>query len=987
VKLRARGLPAPEVTVNGAPAQAAAGGGLVARVTLAEGANAIRATARNPLGEASASASVVLDTRPPELALATPAAGALTADASVEVTGTVRDASAIRSLQVNGAPAELVNGAFRATAPLVAGANTIAVQSTDAAGNAATARVQVTRGERPSLAIESPAQGSLVAAPSLEVKLRARGLPAPEVTVNGAPAQAAAGGGLVARVTLAEGANAIQATARNPLGEASASASVVLDTRPPELALATPAAGALTADASVEVTGTVRDASAIRSLQVNGAPAEVVNGAFRATAPLVAGANTIAVQSTDAAGNAATARVQVTRGAKPQIELAAPAEGTLVSAAEIEVSGPVSGLPAPEVSVNGVAARVADGAFRVRVPLVEGRNALVATARNPLGEASASRGVARDSLPPELSAAAALDRPITAEPAIEITGRVRDAGSPPQVVVNGSPAVVVDGAFRVQAPLSLGENAIAVEATDAAGNRSRSVLEITRGERPAIRIEAPGAGVRARTGALEVTGGISGLPAPAVDVNGAPAVVAAGRFRASVPLAEGRQTLVATARNALGEARAEVAVVGAGPPVVTITAPAEGFVGRVTPLAVRGTVSDPGAKVDVNGVPATVVGGEFSAEVPLAEGANEIVVSAVTEIGRASATRRGVLDTRPPAVTISAPVAGAVLREPSVLVSGSATDESRIRAIRIGDRSLPGAPAFSDGVELALGANTIVVTAEDAAGNVGRAEVGVRRELPEPPPSLPAEPFAAPPPVAPAPVTPEPVTPAPAPAPPVAPAAPTPAAPPVAPAPAFEAAPAPPVAPAPAPSPAVAPAPAPAPPVAPAPVAPAPPAPAPEPASPAEAPLGPPQPEAPAAAPPPAVAPAPAVEPALAPPPPAEPAAPPAPALVVPSEPAEPGAPLRIAITATIQGSSAAQPSAVVAGTVSDPAASVAVNGLAAAVSGTSWSVSIPLVDGANRISAVASRGGEQATATTTVLREWVPAIPAPPPPPPPAAP
>jgi hypothetical protein len=700
-----------------------------------------------------------------------------------------------------------------------------------------------------------------------------------------------------------------------------------------------------------------------------------VNGAFRATALLVAGANTIAVQSTDAAGNAATARVQVTRGAKPQIELAAPAEGTLVSAAELEVSGPVSGLPAPEVSVNGVAARVADGSFRVRVPLVEGRNALVATARNPLGEASASRGVARDSLPPELSAAAALDRPITAEPAIEITGRVRDAGSPVQVVVNGSPAVVVDGAFRAQAPLSLGANEIAVEATDAAGNRSRSVLEITRGERPVIRIEAPGAGVRARTGALEVTGGVSGLPAPLVDVNGAPAVVAAGRFRTSVPLAEGRQTLVATARNALGEARAEVAVVGAGPPAVTITAPAEGFVGRVTPLAVRGTVSDPGAKVDVNGVPATVVGGEFSAEVPMAEGANQIVVSAVTEIGRGSATRRGVLDSRPPAVTISAPVAGAVLREPSVLVSGSATDESRIRAIRIGDRSLPGAPAFSDSVELALGANTIVVTAEDAAGNVGRAEVGVRRELPEPPPSLPAEPFAAPPPVAPAPVTPEPVTPAPAPALPVEPAAPTPAAPPVAPAPAFEAAPAPPVAPAPAPSPAVAPAPAP--PVAPAPVAPAPPAPAPEPASPAEAPLGPPEPEAPAAAPPPAV------EPAPAPPPPAEPVAPPAPALVVPSEPAEPGAPLRIAITATIQGSSAAQPSAVVAGTVSDPAASVAVNGVTAAVSGTSWSVSIPLVDGANRISAVASRGAERATATTTVLREWVPAIPAPPPPPP----
>jgi hypothetical protein len=697
------------------------------------------------------------------------------------------------------------------------------------------------------------------------------------------------------------------------------------DTLPPALTLSAPAPGALVADATVEVAGSVSDTGAIRELSVAGRPVTPVDGAFSARVPLQLGANQIPIAATDVAGNSATLELALSRGAAPTLAIETPAEGALLAAAELEVSGRAGGLPAPAVAVNGVPASVADGAFRARVPLAEGANRVDVTAQNPLGDARAARSVVRDSRGPELTATSAVERGLTAEPSIEISGRVGDPSGVRSVTVNGVPTPVADGAFRARAALGVGANAIGVEAVDAAGNTSSTVLEITRGEPPRLSLEAPAAGSTLAAGEVEVRGAIAGFPTPQVSVAGVPAMVASGKFRARVPLAEGARTLVATARNPLGEASAELALVGATPPALEITSPAEGAIERSSPARIRGKVSGSAAQVEVNGVPAAVEAGGFSADVPLAEGANQLVAIARNALGEARDAQGVVLDTRPPAVTIEAPVGGALLSEPRVVVSGRAEDASPIVGLRLNGRPLPAGTSFRDAVELAPGANEIAVAAEDAAGNVGRASVGVRLEVPPPP-------APAPPPLAP-----------------LGPPAPL-----LAPAPAPGATPAPAVA----PEPALAAEPAPAPAVAPEPALAAEPAPAPAESAPVPAPVIPPAPVVP-------------------------PAPPPAPALA----PAAPGEPLRIAITATIQGSAAAQPTVVVAGTVSDPAARVTVNGVDAAMTGRSWTVSVPLTEGPNRVNAVATRGAESASATTTVIRELVPALPPPPPLAPPPAP
>jgi hypothetical protein len=924
VKLRATGLPVPAVTVNGVGAAAAPDGSFRVKVPLVAGENALVASAQNPLGQTTASAALRRDSRPPELVVSAPAEGALTADSGIEVAGTLRDDHAIRSLRLGSESVPVVAGAFRARAPLAPGANALELVATDAAGNEARARVSVTRGAPPTLVVEAPAAGAVLASQEAELRLRASGLPAPEVTAAGVAATPGPDGAWTVQVPLVEGDNTLALVARNPLGEASASLPLRRDTLPPELALSAPAEGALTADSALEVVGTVRDAGPIRELRVHGQPVVPLDGAFRARVDLSPGANAIAVVATDAAGNSVTLQRAVTRGSPPTVSIDAPAAGPPTREAAVEVSGRATGLPAPSVTVSGVAVKVENGVFRARVPLQEGANALVATAANPLGEARAERSVTRDSQGPELAATSAVPGGITAAETVEVSGTARDPSGVRSLRVNGVETPLVEGAFRASAPLGIGANSIAVEAVDGPGNTTRSVLEVTRGRPPELAFEAPAAGSALLVGAAEVRGSVAGFPVPTVSVGGVPAVVESGKFRASVPLGEGPRTLIAVATNPLGAVRAELALVGAVAPALEIAAPAEASLVRASPVRVRGTVSGSAVRVDVNGVAARVAAGGFEADVPLAEGANALVASAQNDVGKASDQVSVRLDSQPPQVVIESPGPGALLLEPSALVVGRATDASPIAKLTLNGRALAPGTSFRETVALAPGASSIVVTAEDAAGNVGRATLAVRVEqaASPAPPAPTATPAPAPAPAA-APVPQEPTaTPEPAPAP--APALPEPLGPP-------------------APAPAAA-----KPPVEPAP-------------TPAAAPTGPPAPgPAPAAAPP-------APEPAAA-----------------PATPAAAG-PLRVAITATIQGSTSAQPTLVVAGTVSDPAARVTVNGVDATVSGESWNVTLPLATGTTRVFAVATRGEETATASTTLLRELVPALPPAPAPPPPA--
>jgi hypothetical protein len=178
----------------------------------------------------------------------------------------------------------------------------------------------------------------------------------------------------------------------------------------------------------------------------------------------------------------------------------------------------------------------------------------------------------------------------------------------------------------------------------------------------------------------------------------------------------------------------------------TYTSP---LVVRVTSIPISGSGVEIGAtiKVYVNDkVAVSVVAdayGRWSANVPITAG--EVNKVEVTVSDRAGNESDRVLygyvmtDKSAPKVTISAPAAGTTTDKATIAVSGKVTkdawetyDEIRVSA-QVGLTSAP-VPVASDGsfavnVPLAEGANTIIVSAEDAAGNRDSASVTVERTV------------------------------------------------------------------------------------------------------------------------------------------------------------------------------------------------------------------------------------------------------------------
>jgi hypothetical protein len=147
--------------------------------------------------------------------------------------------------------------------------------------------------------------------------------------------------------------------------------------------------------------------------------------------------------------------------------------------------GPVSDLTAVTVTANGVPlALTGDGFFQDMLSLVPGVNQITFVATDALGHASTiERTVVRDNTGPSLTVAAPPDNATTAGTSVNVTGTATDANAL-GVTVNSNP-VTLDGAgaFAATVALNEGVNVITVVATDAAGNSSTVVRNVTRQER------------------------------------------------------------------------------------------------------------------------------------------------------------------------------------------------------------------------------------------------------------------------------------------------------------------------------------------------------------------------------------------------------------------------------------------------------------------------------------------------------------------------
>ncbi len=193
--------------------------------------------------------------------------------------------------------------------------------------------------------------------------------------------------------------------------------------------------------------------------------------------------------------------------------------------------------------------------------------------------------------------------------------------------------------------------------------------------------------------------------------------------------------------NAAGDQKAEtvrIAPLQANLPTkdltVTIAQPLDGLITPLGTVAVTGTAGKDITTLTVNGQPATLAAGAFSAQVAIREGRNDIVAlgrDGAEGIGSAIVTVRR--DTTAPVLSIETPADGAVVTSQQVVVAGlvndvvSGTVNSEDVTVMVNGvaASVVNRTYDAPRVLLTSGSNNIDVVATDRAGNSKKKSIKV----------------------------------------------------------------------------------------------------------------------------------------------------------------------------------------------------------------------------------------------------------------------
>lgn len=177
------------------------------------------------------------------------------------------------------------------------------------------------------------------------------------------------------------------------------------------------------------------------------------------------------------------------------------------------------------------------------------------------------------------------------------------------------------------------------------------------------------------------------------------------------------------------------------PPALTLVSPAPGYLTTASPVFVLTAADEAGgsgidpdsarAAVDGVSVPCTVSQEGAGYQITfrrdgLSEGPHTVTAEISDYDGnRASVSAGYVVDTVPPALILEQPGLRHVVDEDSVEIAGTALDVTAppVTVTVAGQAAAVEAGRFSAVAPLAVGENTIAVTAADGAGNTSRAEV------------------------------------------------------------------------------------------------------------------------------------------------------------------------------------------------------------------------------------------------------------------------
>lgn len=550
-------------------------------------------------------------------------------------------------------------------------------------------------------------------------------------TLDGVPLDLAADGSFARQLSLKPGLNHVALGATDCEGNASQKViDIALDIAPPAVSILTPAAGSFLNTSTVAVNGTVTDDVSVATVSLNGQPTALSGNAFSGVisfgpsdSAAIDGLHHIAVTATDSAGRRTTVGVDVTVDATPPIVVSVPSRSPSAEGwygAPLSVSFACADLLSGVVSCSPVVTFSAD----VIGAIVTG------TAKDKAGNTiSASTTINVDATPPVLKVDAS-PQPITNNAVLTITGVVSDSGSGLRsITCNSQPAALWTGnRFQCSVHLSAGSNTVSVEAIDRVGNQQRAQVDtILDAEPPALAISSPAPGTTVNGATTTVSGTVTdNAVIRSVSIQGVPAAIDNGAFAGSATLADGDNTIKVVAIDTAGnESSAATTVTRFSVPTITISSPPNYFTTQNASMVVTGTVSDSGATVRVNGLPAVVTGGSFSATVPLAQGRTVLTAVATNSAGHVSSADVMVYrDSIPPRVAVYGPADGATVFQSPLTVTGMVDDivvgtvnSGQVAVTVNGVAARVDNRAFIASVPLATGENTLIISAVDGAGN------------------------------------------------------------------------------------------------------------------------------------------------------------------------------------------------------------------------------------------------------------------------------
>lgn len=432
------------------------------------------------------------DITPPVITINEPIQNQLTRDPTVQVSGSVRDETAL-TITVNGAAATVSPGApgtvnFSATAALPnEGNNTVLVRAVNAAGlTTDSTRTVIKDTQAPTVTVTAPVDNLITNADSVTVIGSVSDQTTTTANLNGIPLTLGTGGSFSKRVALAEGRNFLTVTATDTLGNSASDVRVVIADRvAPTLVVTEPTDSTVTNAATVTVRGSVFDSTAV-TVTVNGTNVAVAqNGSFTHDVTLADGLNTVSVIARDAATNQTTIARRVYRDVTPPVlTLTAPANGLITNADSVDVSGVATDAFGVAVTVNGVFVTVApNGGFGTRVGLLPGPNLITVIATDGATNAtSATRTVTQDKLAPTITITAPANGTTTNDASVAVTGTIVDSTAVTATINGQALTLGGNGAFSTTVNLVAGSNTITIAATDAANNSATATRTVTRGQ-------------------------------------------------------------------------------------------------------------------------------------------------------------------------------------------------------------------------------------------------------------------------------------------------------------------------------------------------------------------------------------------------------------------------------------------------------------------------------------------------------------------------